>query len=166
MGKRLERSAAPSARFAASSAACAIACIAVGFASSALAPRDDWYDALRKPIWTPPGWLFGVVWTVLYAMMGIALSIILARGRHRGVGRATTLFAIQLALNAAWSPVFFGLHSIDGALAIVVLLWLLLAWTVAAFWSVRDAAGVLLVPYWLWVTFATALNAAIWRMNG
>jgi tryptophan-rich sensory protein len=113
----------------------------------------------------PPGWLFGVVWTLLYAMMGIALSIILARGRRTGVGRAVTLFAIQLALNAAWTPVFFGLHSVGGAMLIIVLLWLMLGWTVAAFWSVRDVAGILLVPYWLWVTFATALNAAIWRMN-
>jgi translocator protein len=146
--------------------ALAVICVGLGWASAMLGPVDAWYATLRKPTWTPPGSVIGTVWTVLYAMMGVAMALVLGRGWEAGgVKRATLLFACQLLANLAWSPVFFGLHSVGGALIIIILLWMLIGWTVAAFWSVHDVAGVLLLPYWLWVTFATALNAAIWRMN-
>ena len=146
---------------------CAVACVAMGAASATAGRRDDWYDRLAKPAWTPPGAVFGIVWTVLYAMMGAAAALVLLPDGKRG-GRASALgaFAIQLGLNLAWSPVFFRLHSPGGALTVIVALWLAIGWTVARFWSVRDLAGLLLMPYWAWVTFAVALNAAIWRLNG
>jgi translocator protein len=75
------------------------------------------------------------------------------------------LFVIQLALNFSWSPLFFRFHALAGSVALIIVLWLMIGWIVAAFWSVRDWAGVMLLPYWAWVTFATALNTAIWRMN-
>lgn len=145
---------------------CSIGCIAAGFASAAVSPQDAWYSALAKPSWMPPGWLFGVVWTVLYAMMGFAISLVLLPNAKRG-GRspALTAFAIQLALNLAWSPIFFRFHSPGWALVVILFLWIAIAWTVATCWSVNDLAGILLLPYWAWVTFAVALNAAIWRMN-
>ena len=146
--------------------ACAVACLLIGSLSAAISAQDDWYLAIRKPYWMPPGWLFGVVWSALYLLMGVALALILDRGwETSGVKRAAILFAIQLAVNFAWSPVFFRFQSPSGAMIVIVLLWLIIGWTVAAFWSVRDVAGTLLLPYWLWVTFAVALNAAIWRAN-
>lgn len=145
---------------------CVGACVLVGAASAMLSPRDAWYESLLKPAWMPPGWLFPVVWTLLYAMMGAAAALVIQKGWSAGgVKRALLLFVIQLAFNFAWSPAFFRFHSLAGSVAIIVLLWLMIGWTVAAFWSVRDIAGVLLLPYWAWVTFALALNVAIWRMN-
>jgi translocator protein len=147
-------------------AACVSACVFVGFASAALSPRDDWYDQLRKPVWMPPGWIFGVVWALLYAVMGVALSLVLARGWSAGgVRRAAAIFGIQLVVNFSWSAIFFRFHSPSGAMVVIVALWLMIGWTVAAFWSVRDVAGALLLPYWVWVTLAVALSTAIWRMN-
>ena len=143
-----------------------IACVAVGGTSAYVGQVDGWYAALAKPYWTPPGATFGIVWTVLYVVMGVAVWLVLDRGwRSPGVRLAVVAFAIQLALNAAWSPIFFGGHAIGGAMAVIVALWFAIGWTMAAFWDVRDVAAVLLLPYWLWVTFAVALNAAIWRMN-
>jgi tryptophan-rich sensory protein len=146
--------------------ACSLGCIAVGGVSALLSPMGEWYEQLAKPTWMPPGWLFGPVWTVLYAIMGVALFLVLQKGWNTGgVKWAVTLFAIQLALNFCWSPLFFRFHSLGGSLTLIIALWLMIGWTAAAFWSVRDWAGVLLLPYWAWVTFATALNASIWRMN-
>jgi tryptophan-rich sensory protein len=146
--------------------ACVLGCIAVGGLSASLSPRGPWYEALAKPVWMPPGWLFGPVWTFLYALMGAALFLVLQKGwTAGGVKWAVTLFAVQLALNFAWSPVFFRFQSLGGSVALIIVLWLMIGWTVAAFWSVRDWAGALLLPYWAWVTFATALNTTLWRMN-
>jgi translocator protein len=146
--------------------ACVLACEAVGVTSALISPRDEWYERITKPAWMPPGWVFGVVWPLLYAMMGGALFLVLQKGWNAGgVKWAVMLFALQLALNFCWSPLFFRFHSPGGALALIIVLWLMIGWTVAAFWSVRDWAGVILLPYWAWVTFATALNAAIWRLN-
>ena len=140
---------------------CVVACVAVGGISALFSPMDTWYADIKKPTWMPPGWLFGVVWPVLYAVMGVALFLVLQKGWSAGgVKWAVTLFAIQLAINFAWSPTFFSFHSITGALILIILMWLMIGWTIAAFWSVHDLAGALLLPYWAWVTFATALNAA------
>jgi benzodiazapine receptor len=122
----------------------------------------SWYPMLTKPAWNPPGWVFGPVWTALYAMMAVAAWL---TWRQDGWGGALALFGVQLALNAAWSLLFFGLHRIDLALADIVLLWAAIVATTAAFWKVAPVAGWLFVPYLLWVTFATALNFALWKLN-
>lgn len=143
-----------------------IACLALGGLSGFVgAARGEWYEALNKPNWQPPGWVFGPVWTVLYTLMGIALAGVIDKGTP-GRPRAVALFAVQLGVNLLWPILFFRLHTIGLALVDLVALWLLIGATVAAFWSVRDCCGAILLPYWAWTTFALALNAAIWRMNG
>jgi tryptophan-rich sensory protein len=122
----------------------------------------DWYPTIAKPAWTPPSWLFGPVWTILYAMMGVAAWLV---WRRVGWSGALVWFAIQLALNATWSPVFFGLHRLGLALVNIGLLWLAILGTTIAFWRVAPVAGGLFVPYLAWVSFATALNFAIWQLN-
>jgi tryptophan-rich sensory protein len=127
----------------------------------------DWYASLAKPDWTPPTWVFGPAWTILYAMMALA-AWRLWRRRHtrpRESRRALALFAVQLALNLAWTPVFFGMQRPDLALAVILLLWAAIAATIVAAWRACRTAAALLVPYLAWVTFATALNMAIWRLN-
>ena len=122
----------------------------------------SWYPTLVKPAWNPPGWVFGPVWTALYAMMAVAAWWV---WRQAGWGGALALFGMQLALNAAWSPLFFGLRRIDLALADIVFLWAAIVATTVAFWKVTPVAGWLFVPYLLWVTFAAALNFALWMLN-
>ena len=127
-------------------------------------PAPEYYDRLEKPGWAPPGWLFGPVWTVLYALMGIAAWLV--AGNAASASRTPlVLWGAQLALNATWTPIFFGLRAPGLALGNIVLLWLALVGTVTAFFSRRPVAGVLLIPYLIWVSFATALNFAIWRRN-
>ncbi len=133
----------------------------VGGAVTAGSVRD-WYPAIAKPTWSPPAWLFGPAWTLLYALMAVAAWLV---WRRAGWGGALAWFAVQLALNAAWSPLFFGLHRIDLALADIALLWLAIIGTTMAFWKVTPLAGWLFLPYLAWVSFATALNFAIWRLN-
>ncbi len=125
----------------------------------------EWYAQLRKPSWNPPGWIFGPVWTALYAMMAIAAWMVWRRGRFAGRRLALSLFLMQLLFNALWSPLFFGLHNPLMALLDIVLLWLALLATMIAFWKVRPLAGALLVPYLVWVSFAATLNFALWRLN-
>jgi translocator protein len=124
-----------------------------------------WYQALEKPAWTPPSWLFGPVWTVLYAMMGVAAWMVWRERGFSGAPTALGLFLLQLVLNAAWSWLFFGLQRPDLAAAEILILWAAIAATIVASWRVRPLAGWLLVPYLLWVSFAAALNVAIWRLN-
>lgn len=129
-------------------------------------PPGDWYDALAKPDWTPPGWVFPVVWTTLYALMGTAAWIVWRTAREKGEARGPlTVFLLQLALNAAWTPTFFGAHRIFPALLILVALWLAIVGTMFAFRRVSVVATGLLAPYLLWVSLATVLNAEIWRLN-
>ena len=125
----------------------------------------DWYGALSKPSWTPPAWLFGPVWTILYLMMATAAWLVWNRQGLVGAAVPLGLFAVQLALNAAWSPVFFGLHAVGWGFAVIVGLWAAVLATMVAFWRIVPTAGWLLVPYQLWITFAGALNLAIWRLN-
>lgn len=122
----------------------------------------EWYGQLAKPSWTPPSWLFGPVWTVLYLMIAFAAWLV---WRTEGWQGALSLWAVHLLLNLAWSGLFFGLRSPGLAFAEIVALWLSILLTLVIFWKVRRAAGALLVPYLLWVTFAMALNFAVWRLN-
>jgi translocator protein len=120
------------------------------------------YQNLEQPSWAPPSWLFGPVWTILYAMIAVAGWLV---WRRTGWNRALTVYAVQLILNAAWTPIFFGFGQYGLALIDIVLMWIAIGATVFLFRPVSRAAAWLLVPYWAWVTFATALNAAIWSAN-
>lgn len=131
----------------------------------ALFPPGAWYAALQKPSWNPPGWIFGPVWSALYTMMAVAAWLAWQRGGFAAQGRALGAFLAQLALNALWTPLFFGLHWPGVAFAEIVLLWLAIAWTIALFWRVQRAAAYLLLPYLAWVSFAAVLNGALWRLN-
>lgn len=146
-------------------AAWLLVCFLAAFVGSMFAP-GAWYFALEKPSWTPPWYIFGPVWTLLYALMGISAWMVWAKlGGFSGASKPLVIFLVQLSLNAAWSPLFFGLRSPAAALADITLLWLTLLFTVRAFWRADRAAAVLLVPYLAWTTFAFALNFAIWWMN-
>jgi len=123
-----------------------------------------WYRSLRKPSWNPPDRVFGPVWSTLYALMGIALVLVRRAPRARS-DRAQALFGLQLALNLAWSFVFFGNRDLRGGLAVISLLWVAILATVAEFWRLNRAAALLLLPYLGWVSFATILNAEVARRN-
>ena len=126
----------------------------------------EWYAALNKPALNPPNWIFGPVWTGLYILMAIAAWLV---WRERGApGRALALSAwlVQLLLNAAWSWLFFGLHRPGWAFAEIVLLFGAIVVTLVLFWRIRTLAGVLMLPYLLWVGFAAYLNFQIWSLNG
>jgi tryptophan-rich sensory protein len=135
----------------------------VGGVASAGAPA--FYARLAKPAWAPPAWLFGPAWTVLFVLMGVAAWLVWKQREHPGARRGLVLFVVQLAFNALWSWLFFAWRRGGLALAEVVLLEVLIVMTMVAFWRVRPLAGALLVPYALWVAYATALTAAVWRMN-
>jgi benzodiazapine receptor len=124
----------------------------------------SWYAGLAKPSWNPPSWIFGPVWTVLYAMMAVAGWLVWRRGGSQS-RIALRWFAIQLALNVGWSAVFFGLQLPGVAFVEILALWVAIATTLVTSWKVSRAAGILLAPYLLWVSFATILNFAIWRLN-
>lgn len=124
-----------------------------------------WYPTIAKPSWTPPSWLFGPVWTALYAMMGVAAWSVWRRVGWRDGALPLGLFVVQLALNAAWSILFFGLQNPLAGLVDIGALWIAIGLTTVAFFRVSRLAGALMIPYWLWVSFATALNFAIWRLN-
>lgn len=124
-----------------------------------------WYSALTRPPWTPPDQSFGPVWTTLYLLMGVAAWIVWGERYHRGRNTALLAFAVQLLLNALWAPLFFGARNIGLGLLIVIASWLSLVWTVREFASVRAAAACLMLPTLAWVSFAAALNLAIWRHN-
>jgi len=134
----------------------------IGRLAAPFAPASEWYAGLNKPTFQPPAWIFGPVWTVLYLLMGTAAWLVWLRGGWCG---ALTLFLVQLALNAAWTPLFFGLHEIGLALVDLCLLWAAVAAMTAAFYRVWPLAGALLVPYLAWVSFAAVLNAVLWRLN-
>ena len=140
-------------------------CLGAGVVGANFGP-DAWYASLAKPAWNPPGWIFAPVWTVLYLLMAVAAWLVSIHGEFRQRRLPLTLFGLQLAANAAWSWLFFGLHRPGWALVDLSLLWLLLTVTVVLFYTTRRASGLLLLPYWLWVSFAAALNAEIWRLNG
>lgn len=123
------------------------------------------YQQLAQPSWAPPSSVFGPVWSVLYVLMGFAAWLVWREGGWRRQRGVLTLFVIQLALNALWSWLFFGWHRGALAFADIVLLWLLIVATLVGFWRVRPLAGALLLPYMFWVSFAAALNFAVWHLN-
>ncbi|TZG27577.1 TspO/MBR family protein [Sphingomonas montanisoli] len=126
---------------------------------------NPWFDALVKPAIMPPGWAFGLAWTILYVLMGLAFAMILNARRAKGRGLAITLFLIQLVMNLAWSPLFFAAHQVTAALGLIVALALLNVVVAAVFWRIRPVAGLLFVPYILWLGFATGLNYQIHVLN-
>lgn len=142
-----------------------VLCYAVaGIGSVAAADAGRTYETLTKPSWAPPGWLFGPVWTVLYGTIAVAAWLVLRR-RSAVRAPAMTWWSAQLALNLAWTPLFFAAGAHGLAFADICLLLLCLAATVVTFWRQRRAAAVLLLPYAAWVTFAAALNLSIWLRN-
>lgn len=130
---------------------------------------STWYAGLVKPALNPPAWVFGPAWTILYALMGIALFLIWkinpSEARHGERRRAVFLFAFQLILNVFWSTLFFGLHSPGWAFVDIILLWLAIVWTIIVFYKISKPTAWLLIPYILWVSFAAYLNYAIWMLN-
>jgi tryptophan-rich sensory protein len=137
-----------------------------GLGAVATTPEiDGWYRTIVKPEWNPPDWVFGPVWTTLFILMGISGWLVWKPERFRGVPIPLALFASQLALNVAWSWIFFGMHQIGWAVVEILILWLAILATTVAFFRRSKAAGWLLVPYLGWVSFASILNFTIWRLN-
>ncbi len=137
----------------------------VGAAFTALSVRS-WYPGLRKPPGNPPASYFGPVWTVLYLLMTIAAcNVWRAGGGWEGATAAIAVFLMQLALNAAWSAIFFGLRSPGWAMVEIALLWLAILATIILFWRISPFSAGLLIPYIAWVSYAAYLNAGIWRLN-
>lgn len=126
---------------------------------------DAWYAGLEKPSWNPPNWVFGPVWSVLYLCMGVSAWRMWRMGGFARERSALGLFLTQLALNALWTPVFFGQHRADLAMIVIIVLLVVIAMTRQAFRRQDAAAAWLLVPYLFWVAFAAALNVALWRLN-
>jgi tryptophan-rich sensory protein len=125
-----------------------------------------WYATLAKPDFSPPNWVFGPVWTTLYTLMGIAAYLIYRKGYgKKEIKMALTVFGGQLVLNALWSILFFGLQSPMMAFICIIILLAMILWCIRLFWSISKAAALLMVPYALWVSFATVLNYSIWMLN-
>jgi benzodiazapine receptor len=141
--------------------AAAVAAVAL-IGSLAVTGASTEYASLRRPSWAPPSRLFGPVWTALYAMIAVSGWLV---WRRVGLRPALLPYLAQLLLNAIWTPLFFGLGAYGWALVDIVVLWCVIATNAAVFWRLSRPAALLLVPYWLWVTFATALNASIWLLN-
>jgi translocator protein len=139
--------------------------VAAAIGGAATVNAGLFYKQLARPEWAPPSWVFGPVWTVLYIVIGIAAWLVWRVDGFRAARGALSLFLAQLALNALWSWLFFGWHRGALAFADILLLWVLIIATLIAFWRVRALAGWLLVPYLLWVSFASALNYAVWQLN-
>ena len=144
------------------------AIVLLGFLSGRLANSgygNRWFDALEKPALMPPGWLFGVAWTILYILMGLALAIVLHARGAKGRGPAIVLFLVQLVMNLAWSPLFFRAHQVGSALMLISALIVVVAITIWLFARIRRVAGLLLLPYLAWLAFASFLNYEIGRLN-
>jgi len=141
------------------------AVLAAGWIGSQFSP-GEWYASLVKPAWTPPNAVFAPVWTVLYLLMAVAAWLVWREAGFSGATMPLALFIAQLLLNALWSYLFFGIHQPMLALIDIVVLWIAILATTAGFWTVKPAAGALLVPYLCWVGFATVLNFQLWRLNG
>ncbi len=163
-----------------------VVALAIPFAAAAIGAQatndsvNTWYKTLRKPAWNPPSWVFGPVWTLLYTMMGVASWLVWRSGNQPTLGngtdlastdqpkivrRALALYGVHLVLNTLWSILFFGQRNIKWALVEIIVLWSMIVATLASFYRIKRTAGLLLVPYLLWCSFAAVLNATIWRMN-
>lgn len=147
---------------------CLAICLAAGGIGSIFtAPAiPTWYAGLTRPVFTPPNAVFGPVWTTLYILMGVSLYLVIRKGIGNGVVRhALWFFGCQLFLNALWSPVFFGVKSILGGLLIIIALWIFIILTIRVLYSIDRRAAYLLLPYFLWVSYASVLNFELWRLN-
>jgi translocator protein len=125
----------------------------------------QWYEYLKKPSWRPPNRIFAPVWTILYFMIAASGWLVWQRAGFAGAALPLSVYAVQLILNASWTPLFFGLHRPDLGFLDIVLLWLSIGATIALFYPVHAGAALLLIPYLAWITFAAALNFAVWRLN-
>jgi benzodiazapine receptor len=140
-----------------------VAAASVGIVTSARAA--SFYGQLSQPVWAPPAWLFGPMWSVLYLLMTVAAWLVWREHGFSGAGVALGLFLVQLAANALWSWLFFALHRGALSTAEIGLLWVLILATIVAFWPLHQLAALLLVPYLAWVTVASALTLSLWRAN-
>jgi translocator protein len=147
-------------------AAWILAPLVIGGGVGNLFQPGEWYAQLDKPAWNPPSWLFGPVWTLLYVLMGTAAWLVQDRHGFRGPARtALVLFAVHLLVNAGWSAMFFGLQDPGLAFGWILLLWAMIVTLIVLFWRLRPVAGMLLLPYLAWVSFAAVLNYSIWQLN-
>lgn len=124
-----------------------------------------WYARIEKPSWTPPNWVFGPVWSTLYLMMAVAAWLVWKEKGWAGASAPLALFGAQLVFNALWSILFFGMHRVGLALLDIILLWSAILATILTFWRISPLAAALMLPYLLWVTYASALNYSIWKLN-
>ena len=133
--------------------------------SGILFPPGEWYAGLNKPSWNPPGWIFGPVWTLLYILMAVSAWSIWRRGGWASQRGPLSCFLVQLGFNALWTPLFFGLHQPLIAFVCILLLWAAIVMTIRSFLRVHKTSAFLLLPYLLWVSFASVLNFMLWRLN-
>ena len=142
-------------------------CEAVGIVSSVFtfSSIPGWYAYLAKPSFTPPSWVFGPAWTLLYALMGLSLYFLLVDRRKDSIKMPGALFGIQLALNFLWTAIFFGAKSISYGLLEIAVLWVGIFATMISFYKVSRRAALMLLPYLAWVTFAMLLNLYVWKLN-
>lgn len=139
-------------------------CESVGLLSGLAVSPDSWYSTLKKPSFNPPSWVFGPVWTLLYALMGIsAAMVIIKKTKDSRIGMG--FFSAQLLLNFVWSIIFFGLHLPLAAFIDILLLMAMILLTFWKFFRVSKPGAILLLPYILWVSFASVLNFQLWRLN-
>ena len=141
-----------------------LVCFGAGLFGSRFMP-GEWYAQLAKPSWTPPDWLFGPVWTGLYAMMAVAAWLVWKAHGVRKAALPLVVFVVQLVLNAAWTWLFFGLQRPVLAFLDITVMWIAILVTLVLFWRRNPIAGALMLPYLAWVTYAASLNFALWRLN-
>jgi translocator protein len=145
-----------------------ILCQLAGFVGSIFTRESvgTWYKILNKPSFNPPNWLFGPVWITLYVLMGISAYFIWRKGLNiKEVRYSLCIFLVQLILNSLWSFVFFGSRSIGGGLIVIIILWIFILVTTLSFYNIYSVSAYLLIPYLLWVTYASILNFSIWQLN-
>jgi translocator protein len=145
-----------------------VVCLAAGFIGSIFTNANipTWYAALKKPSFAPPNWVFAPVWTALFVLMGIAVYLVWRQGFNTPVVKtALIIFIVQLIFNMLWSLVFFTLKSPLFGFVVIIILWFLILATIIYFSNVSKVAGILLVPYIVWVSFASILNFMLWRLN-
>lgn len=127
---------------------------------------ESWYQTISKPSFNPPNWIFGPVWTTLYILMGVSLYLIWNKGlKDKFIKNSFILFLIHLVLNSLWSIVFFGLENPGLALVVIIILWLMILVLIIRFYKINKISSYLLIPYILWVSFASILNYSIWQLN-
>ncbi|MFC1649559.1 TspO/MBR family protein [Patescibacteria group bacterium] len=125
-----------------------------------------WYVFLNKPSFNPPNWLFGPVWIILYTLMGISLYLVWSKGyKESNIKRAVNIFLVHLVVNSIWSIAFFGLHYLGIAFMVIINLWLMILYLIRLFYGINKNAAYLLIPYLIWVSFASLLNFSIWQLN-